>query len=229
MIMDTLRKNNSCIDVDKKENRYKRRRRLFSLVICISTILLLNQLSFSTKKTEANSSGLVERVVELQVTGTCNSNNICEVGLGEDVFSCTQDCVTGSSSGGNSGSGGGSGGGSSSGPPSSISISTSLASSTSIRATSSRVITQPEETDSKKRSDINDDGIVDLLDFNLLMVHWGKTQGLSRINSTLLFFTSQGTRGEKICYNKHIADIDCNGLVDIIDFNFIMVHWLKNV
>lgn len=51
--------------------------------------------------------------------------------------------------------------------------------------------------------DINRDGKVDLLDFNILLVDWGKTG------------------------NNLMADLDHNGVVDIYDFNQLMVYWQK--
>ena len=54
---------------------------------------------------------------------------------------------------------------------------------------------------SKLVGDINCDGKVDILDFNLLMVAWGDTgTGLA-------------------------ADIDHSGVVDLGDFNLLMVNW----
>jgi hypothetical protein len=49
--------------------------------------------------------------------------------------------------------------------------------------------------------DINEDGTVDIFDFNTLMVNWGD----SPANSA--------------------ADLDGNGVVDIFDFNLLMVNW----
>ncbi len=53
------------------------------------------------------------------------------------------------------------------------------------------------------RIDTNRDGRIDILDFNTLMVNWGRT----------------GT--------GNIADFDLNGVVDIFDFNLMMVHWTR--
>ncbi len=49
--------------------------------------------------------------------------------------------------------------------------------------------------------DINGDGVVDILDFNALIVHWGQT------GSSLT------------------ADLNHDGVVDILDFNLLMAHW----
>lgn len=51
------------------------------------------------------------------------------------------------------------------------------------------------------RADSNLDGKVDIFDFNLMMVNWGKT-------------------GSNLA-----GDIDGNGKVDIFDFNLLMVGW----
>lgn len=53
------------------------------------------------------------------------------------------------------------------------------------------------------RIDTNRDGRIDILDFNTLMVNWGRT----------------GT--------GNIADFDLSGTVDIFDFNLMMVHWTR--
>lgn len=55
--------------------------------------------------------------------------------------------------------------------------------------------------DVAKRTDIARDGVIDLLDFNLLMVNWGKTD----------------------IGNK--ADTNLDGIVDLLDFNSLMIHW----
>ncbi len=52
-----------------------------------------------------------------------------------------------------------------------------------------------------QRVDANKDGKIDILDFNILMVHWGET----------------GT--------DNIADFNSDGIVDILDFNLLMVNW----
>lgn len=54
-----------------------------------------------------------------------------------------------------------------------------------------------------KSSDINNNGSVDIFDFNLLMVKWGSV-------------------GQSIA-----ADINCDGSIDIFDFNLLMVNWGK--
>lgn len=54
-----------------------------------------------------------------------------------------------------------------------------------------------------KRTDIVRDGKIDILDFNALMVNWGKKSA------------------------DNPADANQDGLVDIYDFNLLMVHWGK--
>ncbi len=53
-----------------------------------------------------------------------------------------------------------------------------------------------------KGGDTNNDGKVDLLDFNAVMVNWGKT-------------------------GANLADLSGDGVVDILDFNLVMVNWSK--
>lgn len=54
-----------------------------------------------------------------------------------------------------------------------------------------------------QKVDANKDGKIDVLDFNSLMVNWGKT----------------GT--------GNIADFNGDGKVDIFDFNLLMINWTK--
>lgn len=56
----------------------------------------------------------------------------------------------------------------------------------------------------RKIGDANNDGKVDIFDFNILMIQWGKI-----IPDTM----------------NNIADFDKDGLVGIFDFNILMVHW----
>jgi len=49
--------------------------------------------------------------------------------------------------------------------------------------------------------DTNGDSKIDILDFNSLMVNWGKTE------------------------SGNLADFDANGTVDIFDFNLLMIYW----
>jgi hypothetical protein len=50
-------------------------------------------------------------------------------------------------------------------------------------------------------ADINEDGVINIFDFNLLMVNWGNNPA------------------------NLAADLDGNGVVDIFDFNLLMVNW----
>lgn len=68
------------------------------------------------------------------------------------------------------------------------------------------------------RADVDDKGKVELFDFNLLMVHWGKRDSL---NMTL-------TKPDR-CKQANVADINCDGKVDVLDFNILMVEWGKVV
>ncbi|HDP37350.1 MAG TPA: hypothetical protein ENN27_05800 [Candidatus Atribacteria bacterium] len=63
------------------------------------------------------------------------------------------------------------------------------------------IITEPEEE--KYKGDITGDGLVGILDFNLLMINWGKEE------------------------NNNIADLNNDGRVDILDFNILMASWIK--
>ncbi len=51
--------------------------------------------------------------------------------------------------------------------------------------------------------DINGDGVVNILDFNMLLVQWGKT-------------------GSSLS-----ADLNHDGVVGILDFNILITHWTK--
>lgn len=63
------------------------------------------------------------------------------------------------------------------------------------------------------QADINQDGKIDIFDFNLLMVHWGvqPTGNLADL------------AGETLGARR--ADIDSSGVVNIFDFNQMMVEW----
>ncbi len=58
------------------------------------------------------------------------------------------------------------------------------------------------------------DKVIDVLDFNVLMVNWSR---------------SVGSVTDKRCVDKILADINCDGAVDILDFNLLMVYWGKPV
>lgn len=59
-----------------------------------------------------------------------------------------------------------------------------------------------------KQIDIQKDGIINILDFNSMMMNWGSTQNLA---SVVNVFNS--------------ADINSDGIVDVLDFNTLMIYW----
>ena len=64
--------------------------------------------------------------------------------------------------------------------------------------------TPPTSTTTTKppsKIDTNQDGKIDIFDFNSLMINWGKKE------------------------ENNIADFDGNGQVDIFDFNLLMINW----
>jgi len=54
-----------------------------------------------------------------------------------------------------------------------------------------------------QKIDANKDGKIDVLDFNTLMINWGKTE------------------------SSNVADFNSDGKVDIFDFNLLMINWTK--
>ncbi len=58
-------------------------------------------------------------------------------------------------------------------------------------------------TKPSSKIDTNQDGKIDIFDFNSLMINWGKKEG------------------------NNIADFDNNGQVDIFDFNLLMINWTQ--
>ena len=64
------------------------------------------------------------------------------------------------------------------------------------------------------RSDIDDNKRIDVFDFNLLMVNWGK---------------KQGNKNKKITSDRSIADVNSDTSVDISDFNLIMINWGRDI
>lgn len=63
------------------------------------------------------------------------------------------------------------------------------------------------------QADINIDGVVDVFDFNLLMVHWGREPSGSLSASV----------GEALLARR--SDINNDGTIDIFDFNVLLVQW----
>lgn len=64
------------------------------------------------------------------------------------------------------------------------------------------------------RADINDSGIIDILDYNSLMVNWNKTVSIDKTKPKL-----------DRCEATNPADVNCDGKVDLLDFNIIMIYW----
>ena len=71
-------------------------------------------------------------------------------------------------------------------------------------------VPQKEQVTITFRADISDNKVVDVFDFNLMMVNWDKRVGDAKL---------------KICSDRSIADINCDGKVDVFDFNLLMVKW----
>lgn len=68
------------------------------------------------------------------------------------------------------------------------------------------------------RADVDDSGTVGILDFNLIMVNWGKKQTVN---------LSQAKPDR--CKTVNVADLNCDGKVDVLDFNVLMINWGKKV
>lgn len=64
------------------------------------------------------------------------------------------------------------------------------------------------------RADMNDDGLVDIFDFNSLILNWGK---VVTIDITL--------PKQDRCKAANKSDINCDGGVDVLDFNLLMIYW----
>lgn len=60
---------------------------------------------------------------------------------------------------------------------------------------------EPVGSDELKSIDILEDGVFNILDFNLLMLNWGRVE------------------------SGNVADMNNDGAVNILDFNVLMVHW----
>lgn len=63
--------------------------------------------------------------------------------------------------------------------------------------------TQTVQQTVRQRTDVNGDNKINILDFNALMINWGKT------------------------VTNNVADFNNDGKVDIIDFNALMIYWTK--
>ncbi len=77
-----------------------------------------------------------------------------------------------------------------------------------------QMVSHNSEGFAPERLDIFSDGKVDILDFNLLMVHWGE---------------DFGDKNDQFCHDKAIADINCDGKVELLDFNLLMIYWDESV
>lgn len=73
---------------------------------------------------------------------------------------------------------------------------------------------QPTDFSNDFRADINDSGRIDLLDFNILLVNWGKSA---------IVDTKKSKKDR--CPDVNKADVNCDGKVDILDFNLVLVYW----
>jgi len=69
--------------------------------------------------------------------------------------------------------------------------------------TTTRTITTTTTTKPSSKIDTNQDGKIDIFDFNSLMINWEKKEA------------------------NNIADFDGNGQVDIFDFNLLMINWTQ--
>ena len=114
-------------------------------------------------------------------------------------------------------SGGGGGGGGGGGfviPTGTTTASTTPSKDNSIYKTQTGSQNQKTDYTSEFRADINDSGVVDLMDFNLVIVNWGRT---SHVDMSLAKIDR--------CAKTLAADVNCDGGVDALDFNLIMVYW----
>lgn len=114
-----------------------------------------------------------------------------------------------------SGGGGGGGGGGS--------IVTPAGTSTTPVSTTSTTQTGPQNQKNGDytniyRADINDNGTVDIFDYNSIMVNWNK-------------IVSVGTSTVKLdkCKLANVADVNCDSKVDLLDFNIIMIYWGQKI
>lgn len=80
---------------------------------------------------------------------------------------------------------------------------------------------QPNDYANDYRSDIDDSGIIDIFDYNLLMVNWNKPK---------ITIDNTKTKPDR-CKTTNInrADVNCDGKVDLLDFNLIMIYWQKKL
>jgi hypothetical protein len=112
-------------------------------------------------------------------------------------------------------SGGGGGGGGGSYVPA---IQTTSGSSTTATSQSGPQNQKNGDYTNSYRADINDNGQIDLFDYNSLMVNWNKS-------TTINLTTSKSER----CKVANIADVNCDAKIDLLDFNIIMIYWGQKV
>lgn len=110
-------------------------------------------------------------------------------------------------------SGGGGGGGGS------IVYNPNLASTSSVQINNTflnQTGNQDQKTDFSNnfRADLNDSGKVDVVDFNILFVNWGKRQNVDITK----------TKKDR-CPLAIYADVNCDGKIDVLDFNLVLVYW----
>ena len=128
------------------------------------------------------------KTIEFYVGGvkaneTAIFNNGASTPLNLTIPGSSSSGSTSSTSGGTTSSGGGGGGGG-------AAISTTTTAPATLSAAAQKV-------------DANKDNKIDVLDFNTLMVNWGKTTA------------------------NNIADFNGDSKVDIFDFNLLMINWTK--
>lgn len=68
------------------------------------------------------------------------------------------------------------------------------------------------------RADINDSNLVDIFDYNSIMVNWNKVTTIS-----------QNIPKIDRCKASNAADVNCDGRIDLLDFNIIMIYWGQKV
>jgi len=141
-------------------------------------------------KVEDNNSTLSGETIEFYVDGikaneTAIFNNGASTPLNLTIPGSSSSGSTSSTSGGTTSSGGASPSGGSTSPSGGGSITTTA---TTLSAAAQKV-------------DANKDNKIDVLDFNTLMVNWGKTTA------------------------NNIADFNGDGKVDVFDFNLLMINW----
>ena len=141
-------------------------------------------------KVEDNNSTLSGETIEFYVDGikaneTAIFNNGASTPLNLTIPGSSSSGSTSSTSGGTTSSGGASPSGGSTSPSGGGSITTTA---TTLSAAAQKV-------------DANKDNKIDVLDFNTLMVNWGKTTA------------------------NNIADFNGDSKVDVFDFNLLMINW----